>query len=164
MIARGLRRLAIAAALGACVVATGCDSEPYVEPRQIDDAPDLPPPADALEAAIRERAPSEAMLMIPSEDVVRGELAEGERRDFTTVLRAGLCYKVLGQGGPGVRDLDLIVYDQNGVLLQRDATQDERPVIGVQRAICPQEPGLYRVEVRAVTGGGTYAAQIWVSQ
>lgn len=142
----------------------GCDVEPYQEPRQIDDAPDLPPPADALEAAMRERAPSEAMLMIPHEPVVRGELAEGERRDFTSVLRAGLCYKVLAQGGPGVSDLDVIAYSPENVLLQRDATQSDAPVIGVQRAICPLDTGLYRFEVRMARGGGPFAAQIWVSQ
>ncbi|UJR82230.1 hypothetical protein [Sandaracinus amylolyticus] len=151
-------------ALLALAALAGCDVEPYEEPRQIDDAPDLPPPADALEAAIRERAPNEAMLMIPHEPVVRGELPEGERRDFTSVLRAGLCYKVLAQGGPGVSDLDLVVYSPNNVLLQRDATQSAAPVIGVQRAICPTETGLYRVEVRMARGGGTFGAQIWVSQ
>ncbi len=142
---------------------SGCD-EPPERPRMIDDPLELPPPADALEAAIRERAPTEAMLMIPHEAVVRGELTEGGRADLTSVLRAGLCYKVLAQGGPGVRDLDLFVFDPNGVLLQRDRTQDEHPVIGVERAVCPQEPGLYRVEVRMTAGGGPYAVQLWVSQ
>lgn len=164
MTRRALAALVHAGALLAAPALGACDTEPYEEPRQIDDAPDLPPPADALEAAIRERAPNEAMLMIPHEGVVRGELAEGERRDFTSVLRAGLCYKVLAQGGAGVRDLDLVVYDANGVLLQRDATEDAHPVIGVQRAICPIDPGLYRIEVRMAAGGGPWAAQVWVSQ
>lgn len=141
-----------------------CSSEPYVEPRQIDDAPELPPPADALEAAIRERAPTEAMLMIPHEPVMRGELDERGRRDFTSVLRAGLCYKVLAQGGEGVEDLDILVYDPDSVLLQRDATRHDHPVIGVERAICPMEPGLYRIEIRMTRGHGAYAAQLWVSQ
>lgn len=154
---------ASAIATGIALALLACD-EPADRPRQIDEAPVLPPPADALEAAIRERAPSEAMLMIPHEGVVRGELSEGERRDFTSVLRAGLCYKVLGQGGAGVRDLDLLVYDANGVLLQRDATQHEHPVIGIERAICPLEPGLYRIEARMAAGGGPYAIQLWVSQ
>lgn len=144
--------------------AAGCEIEPYEEPRQIDDPLELPPPADALEAAIRERAPNEAMLMIPHEPVVRGELPEGQRRDFTSVLRAGLCYKVLAQGGPGVQDLDVVVYSPENVLLQRDATESDRPVIGTRRAICPAETGLYRVEIRMARGGGTYAAQLWVSQ
>ena len=158
------RFLAVSIALLSMSVALVACDEPPPRPRQIDDAPDLPPPADALEAAIRERAPNEAMLMIPHEAVVRGELAEGERRDFTTVLRAGLCYKVLGQGGAGVRDLDLVVYDANSVLLQRDATQHDHPVIGVDRAICPIDAGLYRVEARMAQGGGPYAVQLWVSQ
>lgn len=163
---RGDRRGPVLGALLALplVLAVGCDEAPYEEPRQIDDPLELPPPADALEAAIRERAPNEAMLMIPHEAVVRGELAEGERRDFTSVLRAGLCYKVLAQGGPGVGDLDVIAYSPDNVLLQRDATESDRPVIGVQRAICPTETGLYRFEVRMARGGGPYAAQIWVSQ
>lgn len=113
---------------------------------------------------MRERAPSEAMLMIPHEGVVRGDLARGERRDFTSVLRTGLCYKVLGQGGEGVEDLDLFVYEPDGVLLQRDSTRHDHPVIGVERAICPVEPGLYRVEVRMAAGSGPYAVQLWVSQ
>ena len=81
----------------------GCDDEPYEEPRQIDDPVELPPPADALEAAIRERAPEEAMLMIPHEPVVRGELAEGERRDFTSVLRAGLSRRNQNAGRANTR-------------------------------------------------------------
>lgn len=159
----GLRGSGVVLLLVAALAA-GCDEEPYEEPRQIDDPLELPPPADALEAAIRERAPNEAMLMIPHEDVVRGELPEGERRDFTSVLRAGLCYKVLAQGGPGVSDLDIVVYSPDNVLLQRDATESDRPVIGVQRAICPTETGMYRFEIRMAQGGGTYAAQVWVSQ
>jgi hypothetical protein len=158
-----VRRLLASSMVVSILALPACD-EPPPRPRQIDDAPDLPPPADALEAAIRERAPNEAMLMIPHEAVVRGELSEGGRRDFTTVLRAGLCYKVLGQGGDGVRDLDLVVYDANSVLLQRDATQHDHPVIGVDRAICPIDAGLYRIEVRMAQGGGPYAVQLWVSQ
>jgi hypothetical protein len=50
------------------------------------------------------------------------------------------------------------------VLLQRDATQHNHPMIGVPRAICPMEPGLYRIELRMARGRGSYAAQIWVSQ
>jgi hypothetical protein len=149
----------------ACCAAVACDGgEPEPEPEMIDETPVLPEPADALEAEIQRRSPNEALMMVPSEPPVRGELAEGTARDFSAALRAGLCYKVLGQGGPGVGDLDLLVYDQNGVLLQRDATVSAQPVIGVDRAICPTEPGLYRVEVRMARGGGPYAVQLWVSQ
>lgn len=152
--------------LGAALISSvglGC-GEASEELRQIDEAPDLPPPADELEAAIRERAPTEAMLMIPYEDVVRGELARGERRNFTTVLRTGLCYKILGQGDSQVSDLDLFVYGPDGTLLQRDRTQSASPVIGVERAICPVEPAAYRIEVRMAEGSGTYGVQTWVSQ
>ena len=152
-------------AVAACAIALGCgQAEEGLDLRQIDEAPVLPPPADALEAEIRQRAPSEAMLMVPAEAVVRGELSEGQRRAFSAVLRAGLCYKVLGQGGPGVQDLDVFAFDPDGVLLQRDAAEGPAPVVGVQRAICPVEPGLYRFEVRMAAGAGLYAAQVWVSQ
>ncbi len=146
------------------VLVGACSSEPYVEPRQIDDPLDLPPPEDALEASIRERVPTEAMLMIPHESVVRDQLEERGRRDFTSVLRAGLCYKVLAQGDENVQDLDILVYDPENVLLQRDATLHNHPMIGIPRAICPMEPGLFRIELRMARGRGAYAAQIWVSQ
>jgi len=150
-------------ALGIAWLAASCEGRPQ-RPEPIDPTPELPPPTDALEAAIRQRAPQEALLMVPHEPPVRGELAEGEKRDFTSVLRPGLCYKVLGEGGPGVVDLDLFAYDPHNVLLQRDATQHAHPALGVERAICPPEPGLYRFEIRMVRGSGPYAVQIWVSQ
>ena len=159
--ARWLAAVSIPAAVSILAIACG---EPEARPRQIDEAPVLPPPADALEEAIRARAPSEAMLMIPDGDVTRGRLAVGDDLDVVAVLRAGLCYKVLGQGGPGVEDLDLVVHDPNGVLLQRDASEHDRPVIGVERAICPAESGVYRIVVSMRRGAGEFAVQRWVSQ
>jgi hypothetical protein len=157
-------RASVAVALLWALAASGCDGRRAEELARIDEAPALPPPADELEMAIRRRAPNEALLMVPHDAPVRGELAQGQRRDFTAVLRPGLCYKVLGEGGAGVGDLDLVAYDPHGVLLQRDATQHPHPALGIDRPICPAEPGLYRFEIRMVQGGGPYAVQVWVSQ
>jgi hypothetical protein len=163
------RRLGSLFAFVSCLIATsGCDRSGAPEseqfPEQVGDRNVYPPPADALEAAMQRRAPDEAMLMIPDSDAVRGELAEGQSRSFVAVLRPGLCYKILSQGGPGVADLDISLSNPDGVLLQRDGTHHDHPTIGYERAICPQTAGAYRVELTMARGGGTYAAQVWVSQ
>ncbi len=156
MTTRGPRAALAIAALGLLAACGEREAARAPEP--------LPPPADALEATIRERAAVDAERMVPSSDVFRGELAAGERRDHTAIMRRGACYKVLGAGGAGVTDLDILVYDDANVLLQRDGTGSATPVIGRERAICPQdESGAYRVEVRMAEGAGAYAVQAWSS-
>ena len=69
---------------------------------------------------LRERAPTEAMLLVPDGPAFRATLEAGESRTFTAVLRGGVCYKVLGGAAESVTDLDVLVYDPNNVLSQRD--------------------------------------------
>lgn len=121
------------------------------------------PPADELEARLRERGREVAPYMILEEAAMRGELAEGGSMDFSRVLHPGWCYKVIGLGGEGVEDLDLRVYDHRAILRQRDTTQDPQPYIGQMRPICPSESGAYRIEVRAAAGAGPFAVQLYRS-
>lgn len=142
----------------------GCDAL-IGEPPPDDDVPVVPeePPADELEAQLRALGREVAPYMIRDEGAMRGEAENGSARDFSHVMHPGWCYTVLGLGGEGVEDLDLRVYDQNGVLLQRDTTQDPRPYLGRMRAICPASSGTYRIEVRMVGGAGPFAAQVYRS-
>ncbi len=150
--------------LGALALAlAGCDAGPPSDDDVIENAPPEPPPADALEAHLRELGRERAPFMILSEAAMRGEAAEGDVRDFSHVLHPGWCYKVLGAGGEGVTDLDLRVYDPNDVLLQRDTTRDADPYIGQMRPICPAESGTYRVQVRMVEGAGPFVVQVYRS-
>lgn len=122
----------------------------------------LPEPTTPLEAALRERGPTDAPTLVPFASPYIATYATGESRSFTTVLRGGgTCYKVLGQGGEGVTDVDILVYDPNNVLQQRDNSTTAEPVVGSRRPMCPIEAGMWRIEVVAAAGAGEIAAQVW---
>jgi hypothetical protein len=124
----------------------------------------LDPPRTPLEARLRERGPIDAPTLVPQAAPFEATYAEGEHRSFTSVLRGGgICYKVLGQAGDGVTDVDLLVYDPNNVLQQRDDDVGPEPVVGGRRPICPAEPGAWRIEVVAAAGAGMVAAQVWMA-
>jgi hypothetical protein len=152
----------LAVAGGLCV--PGCGGEETAA-----EAPPVPPPAprpaplDALEEAMRAREETDAFALTPYETPFRATLAEGDRQTFTSVLRDGFCYKLLAQSGEGVTDLDLFLYDPNGVLIQTDAREGPHPVLGGLRPICPAEPGIHRAEVRMVGGHGAVLAQWYVN-
>jgi hypothetical protein len=139
----------------------GCDSVPHSP----DPAPAPPeePPADALEARLRERGKEIAAWMMPHGPVLRGELAEGGARDFSQVMQPGFCYKFVAAGAEGIADLDLRLYDGYQVLVQRDTTQNADPYLGLERPVCPAEAAVYRLEVRAARGSGQFAVQVYRS-
>ena len=132
-------------------------------PAEEEAPPPEEPPADALEASLRELGRERAAYMIRDGEAMRGDGAAGTERDFSHVMHPGWCYKVLGLGGDGVEDLDIRVHDPNGVLLQRDTTQDARPYIGQMRPICPTTSGTFRIEVRIVRGEGAFVTQVYRS-
>lgn len=138
----------------------GCDSLPH-QP----DPPPPPeePPADELEAQLRTRGEEIADWMMRNGDPMRGELTEGGARDFSHLMQPGWCYKIVAVSGEGIEDLDLRLYDSDSVLVQRDTSQDPRPYIGLERPICPAEADTYRIEVRARTGSGQFAVQVYRS-
>ncbi|HJL17734.1 MAG TPA: hypothetical protein RMH99_18865 [Sandaracinaceae bacterium LLY-WYZ-13_1] len=154
----------VALATLALALAGGCDwlhGEP--PPDEEVETPPEEPPADALEASLRELGEERAPYMIRDGSPMRGEGAAGSARDFAHVMHPGWCYKLLGLGGEGVEDLDVRIYDPNDVLLQRDTTQDRRPLLGRMRPICPPESGTYRVEARVVEGEGPFIVQVYRS-
>lgn len=138
----------------------GCDSLPH-QP----DPPPPPeePPADALEASLRARGAVIADWMMRNGDPMRGELSEGGARDFSHLMQPGWCYKIVAVSGEGIEDLDLRVYDSDSVLVQRDTSESPEPYIGQERPICPGEADTYRIEVRARTGSGPFAVQVYRS-
>jgi hypothetical protein len=154
-------RRAVGLALLSLFALAACESAP---PRAEEPAPTPEdPPADALEASLRERGEELAAWMMRNGPAMRGELAEGGVRDFSHLMQPGWCYKILGLGGEGIEDLDLRLYDGGNALVQRDSTQDPRPHIGRERAVCPSEAATYRIEVRARRGSGPFAVQVYRS-
>lgn len=92
---------------------------------------------------------------------ITSTLAQGGRNDHLTVLRAGHCYRIVGAGGAGVQDMDLFLYDPEGVQVQQDPGQDRYPALGVQSEVCPPLGGAYRLQVHMYEGGGPYAVRVY---
>jgi len=93
--------------------------------------------------------------------LIQGSVVEGARSDHLAVLRAGHCYRIVAVGGAGVEDMDLFLYDPEGVQTQQDPAQDRFPVLGLQAEICPPRGGAYRLQVHMYKGGGPFAARVY---
>lgn len=158
--------MALSLSLAGTVLIGGCGGSGDEAPPTTTTTPSAPrpPPVDALETAMRAREETDAFALSPYETPFRATLAEGDRQTFTAVLREGFCYKLLAQSADGVTDLDLFLYDQSGVLMQTDAREGPNPVLGGDRPICPQEPGIHRSEVRMIHGAGAVLVQWYVNQ
>jgi hypothetical protein len=136
-------------------------AEPNADAKQ--DLKPLPrnaPPEQVLVQAAKRYAPG----LIAFGAVIAGDLAQGGRSDHLVVLEPGRCYRVVGVGGEGVDDMDLFLYDPQGVQASQDASQDRYPVLGVQSEICPIRAGAYRLQVQMYQGGGRFAAGVYRTQ
>ena len=134
------------------------------EPSQTEtEAPPIPepppgsPPAQVLEYKAYKFAPG----LIADDPPVTGKLEEGGRQDYLMVLKGAFCYRILGVGAESVEDMDLFLYDPNGVQTHQDPAQDRFPLLGKQADICPPAAGQYRVQVHMYKGGGDYAVRAY---
>jgi len=100
-------------------------------------------------------------------DLVRAAIREGMAG--VTVpgqVQAGFCYRIIGVGGVGVRDLDLFLYDQTGREVDHDRSPDNYPVIGLARPLCipPGMPPISaQLRIRAYTGSGNIGIQMFAT-
>lgn len=145
--------LPIALALG--IVVPGCgEGPPPAPPAPAASKPAFDVPADALGKQLSRAAQELAPALVLHSAVFRDRIARGGRRDFLTVLVAEHCYRILGVGDASVADLDLVLFDPNGVQVRRDLDQSPRATLGVDAELCPFEPGAYRLEARMTAGEG----------
>lgn len=133
---------------------------PVVAPR-VD--PVAPPtaPGDVIAVTMQRRAQTIAAGMTTATPIFRGTLALHATQDFQAVLQPGKCFKIIGIGGPSVVDLDLKLFDPNGVQLQQDVATDAYPALGVESQICPNTAGAYRVQVQMYQGSGEFGVQVF---
>jgi hypothetical protein len=160
------RALSAAAPALACALLVACGSDRPAQQHATELAafenaaqndPDL---ADPLGRAMVEHARLEAPGWVKEGSLFRGTLTARGRQSFLVVLKYGHCYRFLGVG-PGYADLDLVLYDDANVELQRDATQSGTPVLGSSAALCPPEGLALRLEVRARQGQGEFAVGLF---
>ena len=116
---------------------------------------------DVIGITMLRRSQMVAAGMTTATPIFRGTLAEHGTQDFQAVLQPGKCFKIIGVGGMTVRDLDLKLFDPNGVQLQQDVATDNYPALGVESQICPSTAGAYRVQVEMYQGNGDFGVQVF---
>jgi hypothetical protein len=119
--------------------------------------------ADALGSALLEQVAKHAPGWVKHEHLLRGTLNERARQAFLVVLPYGHCYRFIASGGPGVSDLDLMLFDGNGVEIARDTSEDPTPNLGVAASICPGDASAVRIEARMHHGHGDFALGVFRS-
>ncbi len=102
---------------------------------------------DDLDRLLRTRADEVAPKSERIENVSAKARRGEEEHAFRVILRSGRCYVVAAAGEPGVRTIDLRVFDALGA----DAAKDKSPQPRVE--VCANLSGPYRVVVD-VTGRG----------
>ena len=118
---------------------------------------------DPLGAALLEQVAKHAPGWVKHENLHRGTLNERARQGFLVVLPYGHCYRFIASGGAGVSDLDLALFDGNGVEIARDTSEDPTPNLGVAASICPSDASAVRVEARMRRGHGDFALGVFHS-
>jgi hypothetical protein len=90
---------------------------------------------------------------------------EQDERDAPAYLafrtHRGRCYRAFAVGAPGVRALDVAVYDASGALVTGDVSRDRWPVVPPRGPLCAQDDVVYTVAVGVTRGSGSFALQIW---
>ncbi len=105
------------------------------------------------------RARQFAAGYMPITQLFRSTMGQGQRQYVTVDAQPGRCYRIIGVGGAGVRDLDLRLRDMNGNVIDQDVATDNFPVLGLQRPLCLNWQGTFQIEVIMYSGGGEFGVQ-----
>ena len=105
------------------------------------------------------RARQFAAGFYPITQLYRAVAQQGEHQFVQVTAAPGRCYRIIGVGGPGVRDLDLRLRDTSGNIVDQDVATDNFPVLGLNRPLCLNWTGTFQVEVIMYSGGGEFGVQ-----
>jgi hypothetical protein len=76
--------------------------------------------------------------------------------------KANHCYRAYAQAADGIKDLDLVIKDGDGIAAGEDSTDDPSPVVLEDGAVCfSVDDPKATVVVSVGMGGGNYAVEIW---
>ncbi len=109
------------------------------------------------------RARQFAAGYMPITQMYRSQMGQGGREYVTVTATPGRCYRIIGVGGVGVRDLDLRLRDMNGNVIDQDVATDNFPVLGLQRQLCLNWAGSFQVEIIMYSGGGEFGVQAFAT-
>jgi hypothetical protein len=80
---------------------------------------------------------------VSTHELVTGQLHDGSSELIELQLDAGVQYVILGVCDADCSDLDLVLRDRSGSVVDSDYQVDDVPVVAVQ----PRQTGIYTVEV-----------------
>lgn len=109
------------------------------------------------------RARQFAAGYVPITQLYRSSMGQGQTQFVTVTASPGRCYRIIGVGGVGVRDLDLRLRDQGGNVIDQDVATDNFPVLGLQRQLCLNWAGSFQVEIMMYSGGGEFGVQAFAT-
>lgn len=119
--------------------------------------------SDYLTYNMTMRARQFAAGYIPVTQMYRSQMMQGQNQFVTVTAQPGRCYRIIGVGGQGVRDLDLRLRDQSGNVVDQDVATDNFPVLGLQRQLCLNWTGTFQIEVIMYSGGGEFGVQAFAT-
>jgi hypothetical protein len=115
---------------------------------------------DVEEALARSRTALRARGLAPAIEPRIEVLPERGSARAELPVEQGRCYVATARGGAGVEDLDLFLFDANGVEVARDLRRGAEATV----EHCARDVGGYRLEVRAYHGSGAVGLAAFVAQ
>ena len=83
----------------------------------------------------------------PTGPVYFGALNQGESIIVGVQLDAGKSYKIVGACDRECKDLDIVLYDASGTVVDKDVEEDDVPIVEYR----PSSTGKYRIEISMAT-------------
>jgi hypothetical protein len=123
-------------------------------------------PTSIADACIKGLALQAASGMSAEGQEATGTLQEGGHLAFMVPMQGGKCYTLIGCSPPGQiknLDLNLLAPPFYNILAGQDTTDDNHPIIGNGKPMCPVVPVAlnYKVDIVARSGSGTVAVQLY---
>lgn len=97
-----------------------------------------------------------AMGLMQVGPIQQGSLAEGRETRVRLDLLAQ-CTTIVALGGPGVRDLDVVLLDPDDKPVAHDTTKEPQATIRT----CPSSAGHFTLVVKMAAGAGDFTAATW---
>jgi hypothetical protein len=105
---------------------------------------------------------AEATKMHRLAEPFAGEQAAADKpQTFRWKAQASHCYRAYGVGGAGIKNLDLLMVDGNGIVLGQDGNDDAAPVLLDAGAVCFKQDDDAAVVVSVGDGKGAFAVEVW---
>jgi hypothetical protein len=98
--------------------------------------------------------------MTPVGSIVVGEALD-TAEDHRFEARAGDCFRIFAVSDAFVTDLGVEVINARGNAITWDRNGDRWPILNPDGPFCLFDAGTYTIRVRALSGKGRYAMQVW---